>query len=127
MAENGNGKARYDGETVRVGDREFVIPSISVKQTRELWPKMMELSKGVTAAELPEKVAIAAVLIHAALSRNYPEITLDEVEDLVDLRNFRPLMLAVSGQAGLKPSPGAEPAAAGPSPVSSTGSESTAQ
>ena len=37
----------------------------------------------------------------AALKRNYPQLTLTELVDIVDLVNFAPLIKAVMGQAGL--------------------------
>ena len=101
---------KFEGETVRLGDKEYVIPSLSVKQARRLWPTILKLNEGITEANLPEKYGLAVEVIHAALSRNYPDMTPAEVEDLVEIRNLRKLILIVSGQSGMN-GPGLEPGA----------------
>lgn len=103
---------KYAGEQVKLAGREYIIPSLSVKQARILWPKIRELNKGITMDSIPDKMAIATEIIHAALSRNYPEITLDEVEDMIDMSNFRRVVGVVTASTGLKGDPGEQPAAA---------------
>jgi hypothetical protein len=97
---------KVEGETIHIGGREFVVPSLSVRQAKKLWPSILELDKGITVENLPEKYELAIPIIHAALSRNYPDLTQDELEDLVDVKNLRQLLLVVSGQSGIKPKPG---------------------
>ena len=101
---------RFEGQTVNLGGQEYVVPSLSVKQARALWPKILELNKGITEENLPEKHGLSVEVIHAALTRNYPDLTRDELEDLVDMRNIRVLMALVSGQSGIFGT-GSEPAA----------------
>jgi hypothetical protein len=111
-----NGKVKFEGEVVRLGDRDYTIPSLSVKQAKNLWANMLELDKGVTAETLPSKYELALPIILAAMSRNYPDLKLEELEDLVDMKNFRVLMRIVSGQSGLATG-GAEPAAVAKAPA----------
>jgi hypothetical protein len=94
---------KFEGEKVRVGDRDLIVPSLSVKQARRLWPEILELDKGITPANLPEKFGQAIPIIHAAISRNYPDITADELEDQIDVKTLRKLLLIVSGQSGMTP------------------------
>ena len=101
---------RFGGEVVKLGGREYAIPSLSVKQARTLWPKIKQLQQGVTEDSLPDRMGIAVEVVHAALSRNYPDIKIDEVEDLLDMNDFRRIVLVVTGQ-GVRQTPGAEPAA----------------
>jgi hypothetical protein len=104
-------RVKYDGERIKLGDREFVIPCLTVKQAKRMWTQITELDKGITEQNLPEKYSSAVEVIHAALSRNYPDLKVDELEELLDVRNLRAAMLAVMGRSGLKPRPGDEPAA----------------
>ena len=40
-------------------------------------------------------------VVHAAVIRNYPALTKEEVEDLIDLGNAAVIIKAVMGQSGL--------------------------
>lgn len=106
-----NGKPKYEGETVNIGGIDYVVPGLTVKQARALWPKIVSLNKGITEENVTEKYADAVAIIHAGLSRNYPDITFEQAEELVDMRNLAKLVLIVSGRSGLI-GPGLEPAAA---------------
>jgi hypothetical protein len=116
-----NGKPKFEGEAVWLGGQEYVLPSLSVGQAKKLWPEILELNKGVTVDALPQKRDEIVKIIHAAISRNYPEMTIETMEDFVDLGNMRRLMMIVSGQSGMKPRPGEEADAV----TKSIGSEST--
>lgn len=93
----------FEGELVKLGKREFIIPSLSVRQAEKLWPDILEMQAGVTIAEFPKKLGQALPIIHAAMTRNYPDLTLDELKDLVDVRNFARLMKIIAGQSGMEP------------------------
>jgi hypothetical protein len=97
---------KFEGELVKLGEREFVVPSLSVNQARKLWPEILDLNRGVSLEDFPKKLDQALPIILAALSRNYPDLTLDELGDLVDVRNFPRLMKIIAGQSGLSPKPG---------------------
>ena len=88
-------KVEFEGEPVTLGRRTFVVPALSVKQARELWPEILEMDQGITKQNLPQKQSQMIAIITAAISRNYPDITKDEIETLVDLRSIRKLMMIV--------------------------------
>jgi len=113
MAENnGNGRMKFDGTPVFMGGQDWVVPSLSTVQAKTYWPKMVEMDEGVTVENFPEKRWVGVEIIHAAMSRNYPALTIDEVGEMVDLMNFRRLILIVSGQPNAVPAPGPVPVAA---------------
>lgn len=103
---------KYAGEQVKLAGQDYIVPSLSVKQARNLWPKIRELNKGITMDNIPDKMSIATEIIHAALSRNYPNLKLEEVEDMIDMSNFRRVVGLVTASTGLKGDPGDQPAAA---------------
>jgi hypothetical protein len=119
-----NGTEKFEGVVTRLGDKEYIIPSLSTKQARRLWPLIMEINEGVSVQNLPEKYEKILQIIHAAISRNYPEVTVEELDDLVDLSNVRKLQMIVIGQSGLTTAPGPQPVAPNVSVVS-TGLTST--
>jgi hypothetical protein len=119
---------RFEGEPFKLGGKWYIIPSLSTKRARQLWPKIRGLNQGITEETLPEKHHDAVEVIHAAISRNYPDVTFDEIDELVDMNNMKSLLLIVSGQSGLSV-PGRAPAGtsegAPGSPLTSTGETST--
>lgn len=104
-------KVKFDGELVQLGDREFIVPSLSMKQAKDLWPEILDMDQGITKVNLPEKQSKWLDIVTAAISRNYPDVRREELEELVDLRSIRKLMLIVMGNSGLEPVPPAEPGA----------------
>jgi hypothetical protein len=111
---------RFDGERLKLGDREFVVPPLNWRRIRKLIPvfNRMEQAKaasqsapGVDAApgfSMPGMGKITDAMltdfitvIYEAVSRNYPEITQDELEDLVDLVNAPKVYMSIMGLSGL--------------------------
>ena len=96
----------FEGELVKLGEREFIVPSLSVTQARKLWPAILDLNRGVSLEDFPTKLDQALPIILAALTRNYPEVTLEQLGEWVDVRNFPKLMKIVAGQSGMSLKPG---------------------
>src|SRR5208282_49465 len=101
----------FEGEAVRLGGVEYILPSLSVNQAKKHWEKIRGLNDGVTLDNVMDKHLDAVKVIHAALSRNYPDMTAEEVGDLVDLNNMRKLLMIVAATSGIK-LPGGQPAGA---------------
>jgi len=86
------------GAPIKIGNRGFIVPALSFGQLKKL-RKEMNLTNAP--AEMTEEVENALVMIiHAALSRNYPKLKLEELEDIIDLNNARPLIQAIKGESG---------------------------
>jgi hypothetical protein len=109
MSEN-NG-VKYAGTKIRLGDHEYVLPSLSVKQAKKLWPQIIKINEGITTENLPERYDIIVETIHAALSRNYPDLKIEDLQDVVDMGNIRYLQLAIMGQSGMDMPEGLKPVA----------------
>ena len=101
---------KYEGVVIRLGGRDLTIPSLSVGQAKRLWPQILELDSGITVQNLPQKHEQSIEIILAAVNRNYPEITREQLEEWIDLGNIRRVLLVVSGQSGMRTG-GAEPVA----------------
>jgi len=89
-----------DGVSISLGGTEYVVPALSFKQLRNLQPKLATLG---TVKGIPSEAQLDAVaeVVHAALSRNYPDLTLDQVGDMLDLTNMKHIVPAIMGISGL--------------------------
>lgn len=101
---------RFEGTLIKLGDRELVVPSLTVKQGKELWANLESLAQ--PAGSLKDHIEASMAVIHAAVSRNYPKMTMSQLEDLVDLANFRTVVAAVMGKSGIQVRPAGEAAPA---------------
>ena len=91
-----------DGVKVMMGGKEWTVPALNFKQVRSLEPKL-------AASTEPgfDTLGFTVEVVQMALSRNYPELTVDEVEEMIDLRNAPELFRVVMGQSGIvEASPG---------------------
>ncbi|MEN6476126.1 MAG: hypothetical protein ABFD81_19080 [Syntrophaceae bacterium] len=92
----------FDGAKINLGGRDFIVPALSlgwIKRNKDL---LNSIAIPIDGSIIPPD-AVDAVLstIHAALQRNYPDITIDELGDLIDLGNFAKVFRAIAGQSGL--------------------------
>ena len=89
-----------DGHPVKMGGKDYTVPALSFKQLRQLQPAIA-LIGNIGSVPTDEQMSAVVDIVHAALSRNYPELDKDGVEDQLDLSNIRPVLEAVMGAAGL--------------------------
>lgn len=87
----------FAGTPFMLGGEERIIPPLALGQVRTLAPTLA----GIGDLPLPDQLAGLADIIHAALSRNYPELTRASLDDWLDLGNINPIALAVMGSSGL--------------------------
>ena len=92
-----------EGALVKMGGKDWTVPALTFKQVRTLLPKLTTIPANAVVLT-PEQMEVVTEVIHAAVSRNYPEITPDDIDDMLDLRNVQTILLAVMGQSGLEPS-----------------------
>lgn len=109
MSEKYKKTANNEGKDVVLGGHTFMVPALSLRQLKTLRPKLAALS-ATPSPEMAEsevraledaKMAVVVEVVHAALSRNYANITLDEMEDLLDIHNLPEAMEAVMNLSGL--------------------------
>jgi len=125
------------GVMVAMGGREWTIPPLTLGQLRRLMPKVQQLSE--IGSQMGEtQIEVLVEIVAAAMHRNYPEISVETVEDLLDLGNAGVVLNAVLTGSGLRsrepspgelPAPGLRPGAgtlAPPSSPAAAGKKSTA-
>jgi len=87
----------YPGIERELGGKTYVIPPLSLGQLRRLQKKLEQWS-----GDFDDKsVAVCVETVQCALSRNYPDITEDQVAEFIDVGNMFDLMQAVMDVSGL--------------------------
>ena len=92
-------KQLIDGTKVSLGGALYLLPALNFRQIKALKPQLEALSQPAESQEA--FMDNAAVVVQAALSRNYPDVTLDAVADMLDLNNSQEAVKAIMGQSGL--------------------------
>lgn len=70
---------RHNGPLINLGGREFVLPPMSLLIRKQDANGRMAIAGGST--ELDEEAVVTGVML-ATLQRNYPDLTLQELESL---------------------------------------------
>jgi hypothetical protein len=115
------------GIAITMGGREWTVPPLTLGQLRRLMPKVRQLSE--IGAQMGEtQIGVLLEIVASALQRNYPDVTPEMVEDLLDLGNAGPVLNAVLTGSGLRPRANrlGEAAAPGPDPGATTPIAATA-
>ena len=108
------------GVAVGMGGQDWIVPPLTLGQLRRLLPKVRQLTE-IGASMGEAEIGVLIDIVTVALQRNYPDITSDKIENVLDLGNAGAVLNAVLTGSGLKPgiapvgeaaAPGASPAAA---------------
>ena len=90
---------RIKGVTVELNGANYVIPPIALGALEQLQSRISKFDGNVQDAK---QIATVIDCAHAALRRNYPEMTREEVADLIDIGNMGEVFAAVMDVSGLK-------------------------
>lgn len=114
-------QVKYEGVEVKLGGEMFVFPPLSLGSIKRLQPQIEKSSElnGI------ERFDFFVEVIRSALSRNYPDITSDQILEWVDTRNIYEIFNAVMAVSGLVRSSADQEASKQPDP--STGTTSTGE
>ncbi|MBP2638380.1 MAG: putative phage associated protein [Firmicutes bacterium] len=95
-----NKQEQYEGVALKIRGREYVIPALSFGQLENLAPELERSTQAAGQTMTKEVIQDTIKIFHAAISRNYPEITIDEVKNMIDMRNMKTIMAAIMGASG---------------------------
>ena len=87
------------GQWVRVGDRELMVPPLSLGTIKTMQAEVQAL-QSMAGVPSPSQIDTVISLFHAALVRNYPDMPRSDVEEDVDLGNYADLLVAVMNISG---------------------------
>lgn len=90
-----------DGVTIRMGGKDWTVPPLSFRLLRQLRAQIDKMSSGGSGMPSDEQLDAITEIVHTALKRNYPELTRDVVEDMLDFGNMQHVIAAIMGASGL--------------------------
>lgn len=89
---------RFKGIPLEIGGKVYVFAPISFGYLEQLQERLVEFKGGID----PASVATALDVAFASLTRNYPEMTREDVAELIDLENFMEIFTAAMDVSGLR-------------------------
>jgi hypothetical protein len=93
-------RVKYEGVPVYLNGRNYIIPSLSVKDLKLHYDTMT--SSATEGIKLSEVVENFFPVILSAIRRNYPEVTLENLYDWIDLNSFPKVVGAIRAATGLE-------------------------
>ncbi len=90
------------GVSIAMAGQDWLVPPLTLGQLRRLMPKVHQLTE-IGASMGEAQIGVLVEIVAAALQRNYPEVTTDVVENLLDLGNASAVLNAVLTGSGLRP------------------------
>ncbi|HWK45129.1 MAG TPA: hypothetical protein VNT30_10425 [Stellaceae bacterium] len=91
-----------DGAILRMGGRDWTIPPLTFGQIKRLRPLLEAIPATASGVLTGDQLDAIVAIVHAALGRNYPDVTFDQVgDDLLDLGNMAAVVNAVMTGSGL--------------------------
>jgi hypothetical protein len=107
-----------DGEKIMVGGVEMTAPPIAYGKVKKYYQDIKTLDP---AGEEFAPIDKLLEVIHASLSRNYPDLTLEQLADMIFVAEITPAYQKILSISGFKAvAPGELP---GESPANPTGTE----
>lgn len=95
-----------DGIRIVMAGVEYVIPPLTIGQLKRQRPTIerlaqVKIEQGSISSLSDDLFNDFSEIIREAMSRNYRDITIDDVQELLDLKNVQPVIAAVMGISGL--------------------------
>lgn len=99
------------GFPVNLSGTVFAVPPLNFKQLKALEPdlkRMGSMQKDLEGGVMPaDAMETFHKVVLASLNRNYPDLTSEDLEELMDVSNIKDLVAAVLGMSDLeKKTPG---------------------
>lgn len=82
---------RFPGNEIELGGAKYVFAPLNAAASKQYREQLNSVLSGA----IPD-LGFIAQLAHASLSRNYPNMSLAEVEELVDMGNMIPILDAIT-------------------------------
>lgn len=89
---------KFKGIAIQFGDTSLVVPPLNFRALQSLQSRLAGFSGGTD----PDSIQVVVDAFHSAVVRNYPDMTVDQVVDLLDLENMQAVMEAVMDVSGLR-------------------------
>jgi len=91
---------RFRGVPIFLNGQRIIVPSLSMGQVRQN-QELIE-AKPPEGEPLVDHAKRMQPVILAAINRNYPDVTADDLDEWLDLNTYPEVYLAMRGASGLK-------------------------
>lgn len=88
------------GKKLNLGGTEYVVPPFPMRILRE-HPEWLKAVRALEDIPTPEQTEAIVGIIHSALHRNYPDLTFEQVEDMLDVPGSFMALAAVMDISGM--------------------------
>lgn len=85
------------GTEVELGGEVMIVPPLNLSALELFQDRLSSYQGGID----PESVKFVAEVAHAAIRRNYPDVTIEQLKDWIDLGNIGQVFNAVMNVSGL--------------------------
>lgn len=96
------GDVKHEGVKITIGGEDFTFPALNFTAIKKFRPQLELMGTmdpaGMTLSD--EQIDAFLAIIHASLSRNYPEKTIEDVADMIDLANVGRVVEAIMAVSG---------------------------
>ena len=89
---------RHEGVAIQLAGQEWIVPPLSFGQLKRLLPRFQTMQTGVLT---PEWIETSVEIVLAALSRNYPDLQAEAVEEMIDMNNYAAILNTILQASGL--------------------------
>lgn len=89
---------KIKGIPLPLGGKTYIVPPLNLGALERLQERLTSFTGGID----QESVSTVLDAAHSALLRNYPDLTRDQVAEVVDVANMAEVMEAVMDVSGLK-------------------------
>ena len=93
---------KIPGTAINLGGVDLVIAPLSLDQVQQFEEDISKASERLSGKNFAEQISYCLPVIHAGLTRNYPDLTQDELRKLLDIGNFIPAFQAVVRVSGFE-------------------------
>jgi hypothetical protein len=93
------------GASINFGGTDYIVPPINLRIAYGMEDQIKTVCKPDGEVDFADYVLAASSILFALMQRNYPELSRDSFNDLIDLPMLRPIMAGMLQISGYAPRP----------------------
>lgn len=115
------------GASINFGGTDYIVPPINLRIAYGMEEQIKTVCQPEGDVDFAEYVKASSAILYALMQRNYPDLSRDAFNDLIDLPMLRPIMTGLLQISGYAPRPLVAPTSPEviPSPEASSSDSST--
>lgn len=93
------------GASINFGGTDYIVPPINLRVAYGMEEQIKTICKPEAEVDFADYVSASSAILFALMQRNYPELSRDAFNDLIDLPMLRPIMTGMLQISGYAPRP----------------------